>query len=219
MDFALLGWPPDGPTLRLDYRRFAYAGKFVVGSTGKAVARAPAAAGGDAGDDGPPPDPDHDSNAAVDADFDDDVLAAASFSADRTDPDRLCIRYVTVRSDRRGEGLGSHLLAFVAARADDRGYDRVRIAVNNPAAYRAAHRAGFAFTGSETGLAELVCERPAARPAPRDADAYRDGLDRYRGRDLDDETGARLADAWAAGPPAVVDPPTGIGPDDAEPGG
>ena len=37
MEFALLGWPEDGHSLRLDYREFAYAGKFVMTSTGKAV--------------------------------------------------------------------------------------------------------------------------------------------------------------------------------------
>ena len=195
MEFALLGWPPDAPTLRLDYRRFAYAGKFVRGSTGKAVVREGERGAGE---------------------YDDHLLAAASFDADRTDADRLVVRYVTVRDDRRGEGLGARLLAFVAARAVDRGYDRVRIAVNNPAAYVAAHRAGFAFTGTETGLAELVCERPTDRTAPRDADAYRSGLDRYRERDLDDDALARLDEKRAAGPPAVVATPDGA---DAEPGG
>mgnify|MGYP000143737187 CR=1 FL=1 len=193
MDCALLGWPPDAPTLRLDYRRFAYAGKFVLGSTGKAVVRE-----GERGE----------------GEYDDHLLAAASFDPDRTDPDRLVVRYVTVRDDRRGEGLGARLLAFVAARAADRGYHRVRIAVNNPAAYVAAHRAGFAFTGAETGLAELVCERPSDRPADRDAGVYRSGLDRYRDRDLDDEALAHLDEKAAAGPPSVV----GV-PDDAEPGG
>lgn len=199
MEFALLGWPPDAPTLRLDYRRFAYAGKFVLGSTGKAVVR---------------------TGARGDGEYDGHVLAAASFDPDRTDETCLVVRYVTVRDDRQGEGLGARLLAFVAARAVDRGYDRVRIAVNNPAAYVAAYRAGFAFTGRETGVAELVCERPAARPAPRDADAYRDGLDRYRDRDLDDEAVARLDEKHAAGPPAVVEASTGADDDTAtEPGG
>jgi GNAT superfamily N-acetyltransferase len=201
MEFALLGWPSDGPTLRLDYRRFAYAGKFVVGSTGKAVVR-------EEGERGVTPE----------TEYDEGVLAAASFSPDRTDDDRLCVRYVTVRDDRRGEGLGARLLAFVATHAADR-YDRVRIAVNNPAAYVAAHRAGFAFTGRETGLAELVCERPADRPASRDADAYRDGLARYRDRDLDTDDATRLAEKYEAGPPPVVEPPGGVGTDgDAEPG-
>ncbi|AZH26437.1 GNAT family N-acetyltransferase [Haloplanus aerogenes] len=196
MEFALLGWPPDAPTLRLDYRRFAYAGKFVLGSTGKAVV-----ADGENGD----------------TEYDDHILAAASFSPDRTDDDRLCIRYVTVREDRQGEGLGARLLAFVAAHAADR-YDRVRIAVNNPAAYVAAHRAGFAFTGRETGLAELVCERPTARPAARDADTYCAGLDRYRERDLDADAMTRLDEKRAAGPPSVVDAPAGVGGDEGSEG-
>jgi GNAT superfamily N-acetyltransferase len=190
MEFALLGWPPGGPTLRLDYRRFAYAGKFVLETTGTAVVR--------------------DGRGTDRTEYDDHVLAAASFSPDRTDADTLAIRYVTVRDDRQGEGLGARLLAFVADRAADRGYDRVRVAVNNPAAYVAAHRAGFAFAGAETGLAELVCERPAARPADCEADAYRDGLDRYRARDLDDGTLARLDEKRAAGPPTVVESPEGV---------
>ncbi|WP_251342858.1 GNAT family N-acetyltransferase [Haloplanus halophilus] len=206
MEFACLGWPPNAPTLRLDYRRFAYAGKFVLGSTGKAVVR------DGVGDEEPrssETDREEPRSSETDREFDDGVLAAASFSADRTDPDRLVVRYVTVRDDRQGEGLGARLLAFVAGRAAARGYDRVRIAVNNPAAYRAAYRAGFAFTGAETGLAELVCERPAARPATRDVGRYRDGLRRYRERDLDDELAARLDD-WLDDPPAVVDPPPGV---------
>ncbi len=90
MEFALLGWPEDGHRLRLDHEHFAYAGKFVMTATGKAVV----------GDDG--------------------VVAAAAFDADRTDPDTLCIRYVTVRDDRRGEGIGSDLLRFVREQAADR---------------------------------------------------------------------------------------------------
>ncbi|WP_435066529.1 GNAT family N-acetyltransferase [Haloplanus sp. C73] len=189
MDFVALGWPPDGPTLRLDYRRFAYAGKFVVGSTGKAVVR---------------------DGSESEAEYADHVRAAASFDPDRTDADCLVIRYVTVRDDRQGDGLGSRLLAFVTARADAHGYDRVRIAVNNPAAYVAAYRAGFAFTGRETGLAELVCERPADAPADRDVDTYRDGLDRYRERDLDSAARERL-DAKAAGLPTLVAMPVESG--------
>jgi len=199
MEFVLLGWPPDGPTLRLDYRRFAYAGKFVLGSTGKAIVR-----------EGTDPD----------GEYDDHVLAAASFSPDRTDDDCLCIRYVSVRDDRQGDGLGARLLAFVAARAAGR-YDRVRIAVNNPAAYVAAYRAGFAFTGRETGLVELVCERPAERPAPSDADAYRDGLALYRDGDLAlyPDDAARLEAKYEAGPPPVVDAPAGTDADaGTEPG-
>lgn len=37
MKFRFCVRPEDGPTLRLDYRAFSYTGKFVIGSTGKAV--------------------------------------------------------------------------------------------------------------------------------------------------------------------------------------
>ena len=167
MEFVVLGWPPDGPALRLDWREFSYAGKFVMTATGKAVARE-----GDPGD----------------GEFADDVLAAVAFSPDRTDPETLWLRYVTVREGRRGEGLGPQLCAFVAERATDAGYDRLRIAVNNPFAYEALHKAGFGFTGRETGLAELVLERPG----DRSSDRYRAGLDRVRERDLSEAERAVL---------------------------
>ncbi|PSP48205.1 GNAT family N-acetyltransferase, partial [Halobacteriales archaeon QH_7_69_31] len=172
MERRVLGWPPDGPTLRLDHRRFSYAGKFVMTTTGKAVLRDP--------------------SAGSDREYDDAVVAAVAFDADRTDPDTLWLRYVTVCDDRRGEGLGPRLCAFVVERAADRGYDRARIAVNNPFAYEALYRAGFGFTGRETGLAELVLERPTDAPAGRPAAAYREGLDRFRERDLPEAAAAFL---------------------------
>ncbi|MFB6092458.1 MAG: GNAT family N-acetyltransferase [Haloquadratum sp.] len=184
MDFQVLGWPPDGPTLRLEYRRFAYAGKFVMTNTGKAVVR----------------DPVDGSDSPVD-----DVVAALAFNADRTAETTLWYRYVTVRADAQGRRLGPRLAAFVAPRAADRGYDRLRIAVNNPFAYAAMYRAGFAWTGRETGLAELVLERPAAAaPAAlrdRDAGTYRAGLDCYRERDPDDPEASFLAERAGADPP------------------
>lgn len=178
MEFVVLGSPPDGPKLRLDWRRFSYAGKFVMTATGKAVVR------------------------AGDAATADDVLAAVAFNADRTDPGCLWLRYVTVREDRRGEGLGPRLCAFVAARATDHGYDRVRIAVNNPYAYEALYKAGFGFTGRETGIAELVLERPGDRSEA----SYRAGLDRFRERELSDAEREFLDSR--SGVPATVDAPT-----------
>lgn len=195
MELELLGWPPDGPKLRLDHERFSYAGKFVMTNTGKAVARA-----------------DGDGTDEHGEGYTDDVLAAASFNEDRTDAETLWIRYVTVAKSRRGDGIGPELLAFVRDRAIDRGYARVRIAVNNPFAYEALYRAGFAFTGETTGLAELVLEHSPAEDRPtsvsasdesgietriedetpvdeserRDAARYRDGLERFRERDLSD---------------------------------
>ena len=183
MERLVLGWPSDGPTLRLDHRRFSYAGKFVMSNTGKAVVRDP--------------------GEATDREYDDAVLAAVAFNEDRTDPATMWLRYVTVRGDRRGEGLGPWLCGLVVDRAADRGYERVRIAVNNPFAYEALYRAGFGFTGRETGLAELVLERPTDAPAGRPAAAYRTGLDRFRERDLPEAAVAFLEGR----PPATAEPP------------
>lgn len=187
---SILGWPDDEPQLRLDYRRFSYAGKFVMSNTGKAVIRA--ADGAALGDDS-------------DDEWDDNVLAAVAFNADRTDPGRLWLRYVTVRGDYRGEGLGPRLCAVVAERAATRNYDRVRIAVNNPFAYEALYRAGFAFTGEETGLAELTLERPTEHPADRPAATYREGLGQYAGRNLSDAEQEFLRRKLNDGPPALVE--------------
>ena len=168
MELAWLGWPEDGPTLRLDHERFAYAGKFVMSNTGKAVAREGA-----------------------------DPVAATAFDEDRTDPDRLRIRYITVAADRRGEGLGPRLARFVVERARDRGYASVAIAVNNPYAYEAMYRAGFAYTGERTGIAELVLETDADRSPAR----YRAGLDAYAERELDAEQAAFVERCRERGPP------------------
>ena len=174
MERELLGWPEDGRTLSLPHEQFSYAGKFVMSNTGKAVVRS----------------------------ADDDVLAAASFDEDRTDPAVLRIRYLTVRSDRRGERIGPRLAAFVADRARERGYERVKIAVNNPFAYQALYRAGFAYTGSRTGIAELVLERPGDRSEER----YRRGLDAFREReDLSDAERSFLADLPDGGLPESPD--------------
>ncbi|WP_440989829.1 GNAT family N-acetyltransferase [Haloarchaeobius baliensis] len=182
LELALLGWPEDRPTLRLDYRRFSYAGKFVMSSTGKAVAHDPTAETGD------------------DDEFDDHVVAAVAFNEDRTDPDTLWLRYVTVREDHRGEGLGPGLVRFTNGRARERGYDRVRIAVNNPYSYEALYRAGFGFTGEETGIAELVLERPGDRSPAR----YRDGLDVFAAReDLSDDERSFVAEKRERGPPSM----------------
>jgi len=170
MECRLVGWPADGPRLELDHRRFAYAGKFVMTRTGKAV-----------------------------VEEGDDLLGAVSFDRDRTDGAVWWCRIVTVRRDRRGEGLGPRLLDFTAEALLARGR-AVRIAVNNPFAYEAAYKAGFGFTGAETGLAELVLERPDPRPTA----AYRDGLDRYRARSsLSSAERAFLADRSGAVPPLV----------------
>lgn len=193
MEFALLGRPPNAPRLRLDWRRFSYAGKFVTGDAGKAVA----VADGMHEREGWPPD-------AREREAE-GVLGAVSFSPHRTDPDTVVLRYVTVRDDRRGEEIGARLCAFAAERLLADGYARVRIDVNNPYAYEALHKAGFGYTGERAGLAEFVLERPCdAR-----AENYGDGLDAYRERDLSDGEAAFLA--ARDGPPAVVAAPDGEG--------
>jgi GNAT superfamily N-acetyltransferase len=186
MKFAVVGWPPDGPALGLDHERFAYAGKFVMTATGKAVAVT----------DGTALDfPDPRSGTA------EGVLAAVAFNEDRTDPDALWLRYVTTRRDCRGEGIGPRLVAFATARARERGYERVRIAVNNPYSYEALSKAGFGYVGRETGLAELVMEHPS------DRDRYREGLAAFADRDLTPSEREFLAARRERGPPPTVDPP------------
>jgi GNAT superfamily N-acetyltransferase len=170
MEFEVLGWPPDGPTLDLDHREFSYAGKFVMSNTGKAVVR-----------DG------------------DSVVAAAAFNEDRTDESTLWIRYITTRTDRRGDGIGPRLADFVASAAEDAGYDRIRIAVNNTFAYRALYKAGFGYTGETTGIAEVVLERPC----DRDAERYRAGLDEFRDREGLTESERALLDEASEPPDSV----------------
>jgi hypothetical protein len=204
MEFALLGWPVDGPRLRLDYRRFSYAGKFVTGKTGIAVVR------------GELPD-DHESTPVdslsplpedlSESEFDDDVLAAVAFNVDRTDPETLWLRYLTVRGDLRDSGLqlGPRLVAFITAHAAENGYQRVRIAVNNVFSYHALYKAGFAATGHETGLAELILERPTGERADVSTATYQRGLDQFRGRaGLSDAEETFLREHEAVDPPEPI---------------
>jgi GNAT superfamily N-acetyltransferase len=200
VEYLVLDWHGAGPDgggarLRLDHREFAYAGKFVSGAAGLAVVV---------------PDGVDPGTVATDGEAYADVIGAASFDEDRTDPDVLRVRYVTVRRDRRGEGIGSRLLAFVAAAGHDREYPVVRIAVNNPFAYEASYRAGFGWTGRETGIAELVCDHPD--PTDRDPGRYRAGLDLFRERGAGDPEASFLADRADADPPAVVRSPRWRGP-------
>lgn len=200
MEYAVVGGPGAGATLRLDYRAFAYAGKFVVGAPGKAVLRTP---------DGSPAVPEWVPDEPLpptveESEFDDDVAAAISFSPDRTDPARCRLRYVTVHVARRGEGLGPRLVDRTVSRLAADGYDRVRIAVNNPFAYAALYKCGFAYTGDRTGIAELELERPASEPAAEagpDGERYRAGLRAFRegDRDLDPREEGFIADRIGEG--------------------
>ena len=203
MRFELVGWPEEGPKLALDYRAFSYAGKFVTTNTGKAVALADDES--DASDSPPVrdderPPPATDVEGVVDPDG--TVLGAVAFNADRTDADVWWLRYVTVRADRRGEGIGPRLVAFATERLRERGARDVRIAVNNPYAYEALYRAGFAFTGEETGIAELVLSFPAE---DRSRATYQTGLNLFRTRGPDGDERAFLDRKADSDPPERID--------------
>ena len=218
MEFALLGWAEADPTVRLDYRRFSYAGKFVTGGTGVAVIRGDAAerASDDApaveSDDEPAADTATESVASLPdgveaSDFADDILAAITFSPDRTDRSTLKIRYLTVRDDLRGDGqqLGPRLVAFLTTRAAAAGYDRIAIAVNNAFSYHALYKAGFTYTDRKTGLAELVLDRPIGEPAVGSQSCYQRGLDVFREREgLSTAETEFLGDHSDAAPPGLL---------------
>jgi hypothetical protein len=205
MEFTVLGWPVDEPRLRLDYRRFSYAGKFVTGKTGIAVVRGtPPDQHATPADDSLPPLPDN----LSESEFDREILAAVAFNVDRTDSQTLWLRYLTVRDDLRGSGLqlGPRLAAFVTTRAAEHGYDHIRIAVNNVFSYQALYKAGFAYTGRETGISELVLERPAANRAAVSTATYQQGLDQFRQREgLSTVERDFLADHETADPPGLIE--------------
>ena len=199
MEYALVCRPGEGATLRLDYRAFAYAGKFVVGAPGKSVIRTP-----DGGPAAPDWEPDEALPDTIDpAAFEGDVIAAISFSPDRTDPDCCRLRYVTVHAARRGEGIGPRLIDETVADLAAEGFDRVKIAVNNPFAYEACHKCGFGYTGERTGLAELELERPVDAPARVDPERYRDGMAAFRETDGELTRAERrfVAERLERGPP------------------
>lgn len=201
MEYTVLGWPPDGPTLRLDFRTFAYAGKFVMSNTGKAVVRA-------TGPDERPPDGEtvrsdqaESVTDAVDPElFARDIIAATAFNEDRTASDTAWIRYITVHVERRGSGVGGALANFTAEQIEQHGYTVIRIAVNNPFAYEALYKAGFGYTGQETGLAELVLQRPT----PDGRSRYQEGLDVFRARDLSAAEMSFLESRHDARPPTEM---------------
>ena len=206
MEFTVLGWPPEAPTLRLDFRTFAYAGKFVMSTTGKAVIRATTSHERPPAGDAVRADAEAGPETLDPEVFRGDIIGATAFNEDRTDDTTMWIRYITVHTDRRGNGLGAKLAAFTADRIDGNGYDTVRIAVNNVFAYEALHKAGFGYTGRETGLAELVLERPGPDPSVR----YQEGLDLFRERDLSDREASFLETRRGVAPPERVSPGHGV---------
>ncbi len=175
MEFAFLGGIDDGPTLRLHHEEFAYAGKFVMSNTGKIVARA-----------------------------DNEICGAIAFNRNHDDRTTAVLRYVTVRESRRGEGIGPKLLRFAGAVLSDR-YDRVTIAVNNPIAYEAAYRAGFVWSGEQTGIAEL--ELVYHPEGDCDSERYRDGFTVFEERELPPAQQELVEQHKETDPPAVVSVP------------
>jgi len=77
----------------------------------------------------------------------------------------------------------------------------VSIGVNNPFSYQAAYRAGFCFSGAESGMAELDLIWPGDRSTER----YQAGLDLFRERDLSPEEESFLASKADTDPPSVLD--------------
>ena len=189
MEFELLG----AVSLGLSHEQFAYAGKFVMTNTEKVVARESDESGqkanaresdkADKKTSAPESGESGQKASAPESDKADEIIAAAAFNQDYSTPACARVRYVTVREDRRGEGIGPQLLEWTAEQLQGQ-FESVAIAVNNPIAYQACHRAGFVWTGEETGIAEL---RMRYAPEVTDPKRYQDGLAVFQGRELPPE--------------------------------
>jgi GNAT superfamily N-acetyltransferase len=180
VEYVLLAGPTGGATLDLDHHQFPLAGDFVQ-PRGAAVAREASGDGEVA------------------------IAAATAFDPDRSDGDAVRIRAITVRDDRRGEGIGARLAAFTRAALHGRGWDRVLIAVATPVGYHALHKAGFADTGETTGLRERVL----AHPPPADPVPYATGLRWYLDHDPSSAERAFVTARAEGGPPDPVPVPSG----------
>lgn len=195
MEYAVIATPDDALGLRLDWERFSYAGKFVMTTTGKAVA----VEDGVLKDSDWPPDP---REAEADG-----VVAAVSFNRDRNDAGTAWLRYVTVRGGDRGRGIAPRLCAMtVDWLLSEFSVSRVQIAVNNPYAFDALYKAGFGWTGKKTGLQERVLEFPT--PGDRKTQ-YASGLRSYLDADISEDERDFIKSRISRGPPPVVDAPKG----------
>jgi GNAT superfamily N-acetyltransferase len=143
------GTPEGGPPVDLDHNKFRYAGKFNMTTTGKALLFDREECGG-----------------------------VISFSTDRSCNNRIWVRYISVRDDYQASGIGPRFLRTTVTELLDHA-QTIRIAVNNPFAYVAAYKAGFVFTGKQTGIAELLLEHPGTLTI----DVYRTGLELFRDAD------------------------------------
>lgn len=195
MEYAVIATPEDELGLRLDWKRFRYAGKFVMTNTGKAVV----VEDGVLDDPAWPPEPADDHAPGV--------VAALAFNADRTRSDTAWLRYVTVRDSDRGNGIGPRLCGMTTEwLRTTAGYDRVRIAVNNPFAFDALHKAGFGWTGETSGIRECVLEAP---PTGDRTTRYRDGLSHYLDGDVGDREREFVETRRDRGLPAGIEAPKG----------
>ena len=150
----------EAPALELPHERFAYAGQYRMRRYGKAVLTSRPSR---------PMRPGY-------------IIAAVTTDRHRRHRDRLVVRTMDVRRDRRGHGWGPSLLVSLLPTAHAAGYRTIQIHVNNPFAYIAVSKAGFGWTGRSTGLAELVMTRPTDRPATTPQGRFAAGLSVYRRR-------------------------------------
>ncbi len=132
-DFSLeISSPPgEDDVLTVSHETFPFAGKFGRRATGTAI--------GLRGD---------------------EIVAALSFSPDRTDETCCRIRFLAVRRDRQREGLATTLVREFTAWALSEGYETVRISIDSPFAAVAVARAGFVFTGDTAPRGEVVFRYP-----------------------------------------------------------
>lgn len=177
MDFRyeFLGWPDDGPTIDISHERFAYAGKFILPGTGKAIVRS--------SQPGSHP-----------------IKGAVAFNDDRGVQNAARIRYITVSESTRGRRLGPKLALFVQDQIIGQSYSLVRIAVNNPIAYEAMYRAGFYYTGETRQLNEVVL----STDAPLSPSKYKTGLQTFDKADLPDRQVRLIDRGMDRGPPEKI---------------
>lgn len=164
------GSPAGGPAVSLDHTEFRYAGKFQMTTTGKALLI--------------------DSNSCI---------AITAFSTDRSCDNRIWLRYVSVHDDYQARGVGPRFLRTTTTTLLDQ-VKSIRIAVNNPFAYVAAYKAGFVYTGEQTGIAELLLDHPGIRTT----ESYLAGLEVFRDADhLSSVEQSYLEEKHAGAPPPV----------------
>lgn len=117
--FSITSRPGESDALDLDHETMPYAGKFGMESTGTAI-----------------------------LEEGDDIVAALSFSPDRTDALCCRIRYLSVSREHQGTGLVGRLVEAFMEWALGDGYRTIKITIINPFAVVALDRLGFGYTGT-----------------------------------------------------------------------